>query len=141
MLTEYVLMMNVLKVNLMKTIMTAVVLLTLCPLITFSSGELNDPSLIYSFAGVEIKVLDEASLDNFVSFNYELKSKVVHFETVEDIEFIQIFDLDEKLLFQVPVLSNKLQLGKVLLESGKFKIGFTFSGLEEVHFIHLKLNP
>jgi hypothetical protein len=124
----------------MKTIMTAVVLLTLCPLITFSSGELNDPSLIYSFAGVEIKVLDEASLENFVSFNYELKSKAVHFETVESIEFIQIFDLDEKLLFQVPVLSNKLQLGKELLESGKFKIGFTFSGLDGVHFIHLKLN-
>lgn len=128
------------KVNLMKTLMTAVVLLTLCPLITFSSGELNDPTLIYSFEGVEIKVLNEASLENFVSFNYKLKSKVVHFETVEDIKFIQIFDIDGMLLFQVPVSSKKLQLGEDLLESGNFKIGFTFSETEEVHFIHLKLN-
>jgi len=53
---------------------------------------------------------------------------------MNDISVIQIYDGQGNLEFQLPVMSNMVQINKNLLADGQQKLGFVMDGVNEVHF-------
>ena len=51
----------------------------------------------------------------------------------------QIFDQDGQLVFQLPVMSNKVKINKNVFGSGKFKLGFILDGETDIHFTEVNI--
>jgi len=90
----------------------------------------------------ELKLIDtenatvtilESDVDVFVAAEYTTDGNF-EFETKDEISFIQIFDAEGALEFQLPVMSNKVTLGNGLLETGNYRLGFMVQGSSMIHF-------
>ena len=58
---------------------------------------------------------------------------IMFFNTNDDISVVQIFDGEGELIFQLPVMSDNVQIKKNLFDSGEYKLGFVLEGETEVH--------
>jgi len=124
--------MNVLKSKPMKNIITIIAIfsLSLANASTDPAGSL----VVFSSEIVEIKITDKTHADFFSISQFNFEENNLQFETENEISFIQIFDADDKLTFQLPVMSNKLKIGRSVFGSGDFKIGFMIKGNTEIQF-------
>jgi len=86
-----------------------------------------------------IKVITLDSIEFYMDASYNLNQQNLEFQTKETIEVIQIYDADEKIVFQLPVKSNKVSINKKLLDPGVSKLGFKMKGLSEIQFTQVKL--
>jgi len=74
------------------------------------------------------------NLEIIENANYNIESSTLDFTTVGEISVIQIFNAEGKIEFQLPVMSNYVQINKNLFSSGKYKLAFVMSGVKEIHF-------
>ena len=70
----------------------------------------------------------------FESATYDEVSELMRFITKSDISVIQIMNADGELEFQLPVMTNDVQLNTNLFGSGEFKIGFVMQGENQVYY-------
>ena len=77
--------------------------------------------------------IDEADAELFEVAEYNANGNFV-FETTSDIDFIQIFNAEGTLEFQLPVMSDKVTIGNGLIEKGDYKLGFMVQGSTTIHF-------
>lgn len=133
-----VLPMNKLKSKPMKTI-----LIFLIALFNFSfayaSGDPAEPLVIHETSTLEVQVTNSSQTDFFHHSTFNFDSNNLEFETENEITFVQIFDKDGKLSFQLPVMSNKLTIGRSIFGSGDYKLGFIIKGMDEVQFADIKI--
>ena len=66
-------------------------------------------------------------------------NETMHFTTKNDISVIQIFNKEGELEFQLPVMSNDVQLNTNLFGEGDFKIGFVVQGENQVHYTKVNI--
>jgi len=93
---------------------------------------------------VDIISTDEVTVsttmsDLFKVATFNVENETIEFTTLSEISVIQIFDGKGNLEFQLPVMSNKVQINKNLLEEGQQKLGFVMDGINQVHFTEVTI--
>jgi hypothetical protein len=116
--------------NCISTLVLSVVAITLS---TAAINPIVNTTLINN-ASVEVSI-DDALSDLFITAEYDEVQNYFEFSIDKNISFIQIFDNDGQLQFQLPVLSNNVKISKNLFHtSGEYKLGFMIDGIENVQF-------
>ncbi len=113
-------------------------------LLFFSSTLLaNNPeeglSLI-SADGVEVNLIEEEQQDFFRLAEFNSQTKSLNFVTKDYVTFVQIYDEEGLLKFQIPVMSNKLRINPSVLESGDYKLAFVTKNNTAIQYTNLSIN-
>jgi len=85
---------------------------------------------------LDFVIFDNEELEVTIDNNQEKSSRlsvkffknVLSFRTIEKIKNIQVYNKDGKLLYQIPIVSKKVEISKELFDSGKYKVNFYFYG-------------
>jgi len=93
--------------------------------------------VIFDHEKVEIAVENDDVQNNRVSVR--LFQDILSFKTVDKIKYIQVYNDQNKLLYQIPILSNKLEISKGLFETGLYKLNFYFSENVDVLSTQIKI--
>jgi len=101
---------------------------------------LSESLSVYKTAEVEFYLTSEAQKDFFTLANFNTETENLEFVTKEDIQYLQIFEQNGKLLYQLPVMSNKLKISKKVFKQGIYKVGFIVDGGKNIQFSNLKFN-
>ena len=113
-------------------------LITLLALISINfsvfAGDFNPDVLI---SNEDIEVIAIAGLEFFQSSYYNNESENLNFFTSKNISVVKIFNLNGELEFQLPVMSNNVQINKNLFASGRYKLGFLLEGQSNIHYAHV----
>ncbi len=113
----------------MKNLITILTVLT----ITFSTAFASTtPEVLINSAVVEVVTVE--SLDFFSNAAFDAGSDNLVFDTTKDISVVQIYNGAGELEFQLPVMSNNVQINKNLFDQGNYKLGFILEGQSQVHF-------
>lgn len=121
--------------NCISTLVLAVAAVTLS---TASNNPIVKSTLI-SHASVEVTI-DDALSDLFLTAEYDEIRNYFEFSVGKNISFIQIFDQDGKLQFQLPILSSSVKISKKLFHTaGKYRLGFMIDGVENVQFSYVTI--
>jgi len=96
------------------------------------------PVVLLNSAAVTITV-DNASQELFESATISADKNNVDFIAKENISFVQIYDANGKIEFQLPVESNKIRINKNLFEKGNYKLGFKVQGVDELYIAKVNL--
>jgi len=67
-------------------------------------------------------------LDFFDEAIYDEDKKVLKFETEEETLQIRVYDKLESLVYQLPVRSDKIRIGKSLFDKGEYTLVFDVNG-------------
>ena len=118
----------------MKNLITLVTILTITASTVFAN---TTPEVLISTPTVEVVNID--NLDIFTSSAFNAESNVLVFDTHEDISVVQIFNSKGEMEFQLPVMSNNVQIRKNLFETGKYQLGFVIQGESDVHFTQVTI--
>jgi len=104
-----------------------------------ANGNPTKANFLLESTKYDISVSNLSSKSVFLKTLFDGESENLSFELNGNISFVQIFDGEEKLLYQLPVMSNKLTIGSSLFAKGKYKLGFMLSGTEKIHFTEIKV--
>jgi len=108
-------------------------------LITILTVSILTISTAFATTTPEVEMISVDNLEVFEAADYNAESETLDFTTKSDISMIQIFDLKGEMVFQLPVMSNYVQLNKNLFDSGSHKLGFIMQGNNEIHFTHVTI--
>ncbi|MBT8190006.1 MAG: hypothetical protein HKN67_09730 [Saprospiraceae bacterium] len=72
------------------------------------------------------------SIFNYADYNEE--ESMLEFETNKEIAFLQVFNSNEEMEFQLNVMSDKVMISESLLSSGINHLGFVMKDKSEIHF-------
>jgi len=109
----------------MKNLITLLTILSFSSTIAFAS---NTPAT---------KSVTVDQLEIFTTTNFETASETLDFTTNTDIAVIQIYNAEGTMEFQLPVMTNNVQLNKNLFETGEYKLGFVLEGDSNVHLTRI----
>ena len=108
--------------------------------IFFTSAFATNPSVPVNLLETENVVVVTENIALFEKANYDEDRENFEFTTTETISFIQIFNSDNELEFQLPVMSNKVSIGKSIFGQGDYKLGFMVKGSQEIQFTQLSIS-
>lgn len=97
---------------------------------TLPSGYDNESSYELSFG-------NEGSFGLISHFSVEETQLI--FTTTGQVDKIQIYDTNNNLIFQLPVMSDHFKLGKSLFDKGEYKLGFLLSNQNSMKFTTIKV--
>lgn len=99
----------------------------------------NDPAKVILLESQDV-VLSLSNADQINIFTtIDSNSNTIDFASNDEINFVQIFDEEGELQFQLMVDSKKVHLGKSLFKSGNYKLGFLIKGQSDVYFSDLEV--
>jgi len=81
--------------------------------------------------------IDITNADLFETAEFDADRNNLVFETNASISFIQIFNQDGELEFQLPVMSNKVTISQSIMGDGEYKLGFMIEGLTDIQFMDI----
>ncbi len=106
--------------------------------ITFSTAFATaTPEVIISTETVEVVTVE--TLDFFSAAEFDTATQNLAFTTTQNISVVQIFNAEGNMEFQLPVMSNNVQINKNLFGEGNYKLGFLLEGQTEVHFTQVTI--
>lgn len=118
----------------MKNLITILTILT----ITFSTAFASTtPEVMIS--APEVEVVNVNNLDFFTKASFDVSSDNLTFDTTDEMSVVQIFNAEGTMEFQLPVMSNNVQINKNLFDSGTYRLGFVLEGQTEVHFTQVTI--
>jgi len=120
-----------------KTIFTFVLSVLLTAAALASTNPVKDVKLIDT-ENVIVSI-DVTQSSVFTAANFNAVNESLVFETKDDISFIQIFNEQGDLEFQLPVMSNKVTIGKGIIGAGEYKLGFMIKGLDKIQFTQVNI--
>jgi hypothetical protein len=77
---------------------------------------------------------DALNTSLFVTAEFDENSQRFEFNTGKEIQFVQIFDNEDKLVMQLPTNSKNVKLGLSLFDKGEYKLGFIVLGQKDIQF-------
>jgi len=86
-----------------------------------------------------METVEVEQLEIFTSTNFDTASETLDFTTTKDIAVIQIYNEKGELTFQLPVMSNNVQINKNLFGQGVHKMGFVIDGENDVHLTTVRI--
>ena len=88
--------------------------------------------IVYSTVEVDLSY-DKESFDKiFAPAFFNSKTNSLHYESFDKIKFVQIYNDEGEMKYQLPVMSNKMRLNKNMFDSGSYKIAFILEDSSEV---------
>ena len=75
----------------------------------------------------------------FETATFNSESETMQFTTIADISTIQIMNAEGELEFQLPVMTNNVQINKNLFGQGDFRLGFVMKGQNKVHYTKVNI--
>lgn len=121
----------------MKTILTTLTISILFSITTFASGDPVKGITILDAENITITTAGDATF--FTTATVSSKDKSINFNTVEEVDFIQIFNAEGGLEFQLPAQSKKIKLNNSLFEKGDYKLAFIIKNNKEIKFTDLTI--
>lgn len=111
--------------------------LIIVALLTTGSSVLasNNPESISITADIEI----QSSIDEIGTVSYNEVKENINFTTYNEIAVIHIYDDQNKLVFQLPTMSNNVTINKSLFEVGDYNLGFLMAGQKELQFAQISI--
>lgn len=103
----------------------------------FANGTPTKTTTLLETSKMEITLVNADDVNVFESTIYSDVNESLSFNLNDEITFVQIFDQDETMMYQLPVMSDKLTIGSSLLAEGKYKFGFMLSKTEKIHFAQI----
>ena len=113
----------------MKNLITTLLIAILTSTVALSN---TTPEVLIS--EFDFEVVSVGALEIFVSAEFDAQSENLIFDTNKSMTVVQIFNEDGDLEFQLPVMSNNVQINKNLFDKGSYKLGFVIEGDAGVHF-------
>ena len=107
---------------------------TLTTTVAFSNSK---PVVLIST--LDFEVVSVGVLDIFVNTAFDSQSENLVFDTKQPMKVVQIFNANDELEFQLPVMSKNVQINKNLFEKGNYKLGFIIEGDADVHFTNVEI--
>ncbi len=96
--------------------------------------------LLIDSKAVEVSIDDNSEASIFTSALYNESSEKLEFTTTDVVEFIQIFNSEGRLEFQLPIKSKDISIGKSLFSEGPYKLGFIIEGKDDIQFTEVLFN-
>ena len=124
----------------MKTFITTIIIAVTMLSSSYASVTPDSELSLISSAKVELSVVNVAQKDFFQVAEYDASQDVLHFVTADYVNYFQVYDEAGKLLYQLPVMSNKLRVSKKMFELGAYKIGFITKNNTTIQFTNLTVN-
>ena len=124
----------------MKNLLLLFVLLFGLNAASLASDPIIESRKLISTDFVELTLEDANQFQYFSTVGFNDQTNTIDINTMDDISFIQVFDNDGELQYQLPIMSNKVKLSKKMFDSGKYKLGFMMDGSKEIQFTSLTVN-
>ena len=124
----------------MKTLSISLFFLVATMTVSFASVTPKSELSIIESTAVELSVVNVAQKAFFQVAEYNAESEAIKFVTADYVNYLQIFDANDKLVYQLPVMSNKLRISKKMFKSGTYKIGFITKENTTIQFTNLTVN-
>lgn len=118
----------------MKNLITIIAALTITLTSAFAS---TTPEVIFSSDAIEVVSIE--SLDFLTTAEFDTETQNLAFTTTQNISVVQIFNNNGDMEFQLPVMSDNVQINKNLFGEGDYKLGFILEGQTEVHFSRVSI--
>lgn len=120
-----------------KSILTIV--LAIMTTLVCATGTPDSSKTIITHDSFEMSVMELEQKAFFEIAAYNNAQDALEFVTKEKIAYIQIVK-DNQLEYQLPVMSNKLKIGRALFGKGIYKIGFITEGGKKIEFTQLEVH-
>lgn len=124
----------------MKTLLVTIIFAITTITSSFASVTPESELSIIASPSVELSVVNVAQKDFFQVADYNSSMDVLEFVTADYVDYLQIFDESGKLMYQLPVMSNKLKISKKMFDTGAYKIGFITKNKTTIQFTNLTVN-
>jgi hypothetical protein len=95
---------------------------------------------VYESTAVELSYDVDLFAVHFSPAYYNEETNALHFEGNGDISFVQVYNNEGKMEYQLPVMSNKLRMSKNMFEKGEYKLTFMFSDKSESLDTYVRIN-
>lgn len=116
----------------MKTISLIITFLFFTGTQIYASG---NPESVSITASIDI----DLSIDKIGKVSYNEAKENINFATYNEIAVIHIYDDENKLVFQLPIMSHNVTINKNLFDVGNYKLGFLMSGQKEIQFSQISI--
>ncbi|MDA8693366.1 hypothetical protein N9L92_04825 [Saprospiraceae bacterium] len=120
--------------------------LILIPILLFSllsiavaNNDSGNPVKLLSSESISVSI-DDTEISTFVSATMTSDNNNFEFKTNKEIKFVQIFDANGLISFQLTVGSKKVRINKNLFDKGDYKLGFKVEGDDKLHYANVNLN-
>ncbi len=77
---------------------------------------------------------------HFAPAYFNKNTNSLHFEAFKHISFIQIFNAEGKLVYKLPVMSNKVRISKNMFDKGDYKVEFQVKDSLEPLYSYVTIN-
>ncbi len=124
----------------MKTLIVTIIFAVTMISSSFASVTPESELSIIASPTVELSVVNVAQKDFFQVAKYNTDMDALEFVTADYVDYLQIFDESGKLMYQLPVMSNKLKISKKMFDTGAYKIGFITKNKTTIQFTNLTVN-
>jgi len=96
--------------------------------------------LLIDSKSVEVSIDKNSEVSLFTSALFNETNENLEFTTTDVVTFIQIFNVEGVLEFQLPIQSKDISIGKSLFGEGPYKLGFIIKGKDEIQFTEVRFN-
>lgn len=103
---------------------------------SFKSDPIEVATLI-SNDNIEMTLVDMEQIYFFKSAEFFESSNLISFKTTDEIQYIQVFNSNNVMEYQLPILSNKVTISKSLFSKGSYRLAFLFKNQKSVLFSDL----
>lgn len=86
---------------------------------------------------VEMTLVDFEKAYFFKSAEFLEHKNQIAFKTTDEIQYIQVFNSDNVLEYQLPILAKKVTISKSLFSKGSYRLVFTFKNQKNILFSDL----
>ncbi len=123
----------------MKNLLLSILFLSVVSLQSFASNNPEASIKIIENNTAEVSLSNADQMKLFTLAQFDQTENRLEFETKDEIKYVQIFDNDMNLQFQLMINSKKVKLSKSLFGEGSFKLGFILDGKAEVEFTNVNM--
>lgn len=95
---------------------------------------------LISSSSIELSVNHISQKDFFRVSIYDETKEALEFVTADIMNYVQIFDEDGQLKYQLPVMSNKLRISTKIFKTGSYRIGFITKENTTIQYTNLTVN-
>lgn len=127
--------MSFIKAASMKNLYLGSILLLI--LLCSSTPAMNNKVSLIKTDAFEVTLGSELLRDKFISAEYNEAETKLSFVTSENIHSILIYNEREEVEFMLPVMADRVSLGKSMFAAGLYRLGFNFENAEELTFAEM----
>jgi len=93
---------------------------------------------VYLLKTESLKISINSEIQKDLTARFNTTNESLEFESAHKISYIQIFK-DSEMLYQLPVMSETVKIGKSIFDNGEYQVGFLLQGKKEVVLTNISI--